>query len=78
MTSERVDQERQRFADDVIRLAAKTHFSNAEIGRLLNVHRNAVFYWRNRRHTPSAFLVRVMRSRLDELLEEHDLTPAPN
>ncbi len=79
--STQITQDRELFAKDVERLA-EAGLSNADIGRALEVHRNAVFYWRRfarnevAAQLPSRHLVLALRSKLDELLEQNGLIPS--
>jgi len=68
---------KERFLAD-LELLAKAGLSNADIGRGLEIHRNAIKYWRDLKgqRGPSRLSVDAMRAKLDSLLQEHELTPS--
>lgn len=69
--------DKQQFMADIERLSA-AGLSNAEIGRSLNIHRNAIRYWRlyKGQRGPSRLTVEALREKLNILLAENDLTPS--
>ncbi len=71
-----IDQTRAGFLSGVERLI--THgLSNADIGRALGMHRNAIFYWRNGEHKPTKLTMAALKSKLDTLLEDNGLECTP-
>ena len=69
---------KERFLADLEQLV-KVGLSNADISRGLEIHRNAIKYWRDLKgqRGPSRLTVDAMRTKLDSLLQEHKLTPSP-
>ena len=76
MVRSEIDQNRERFLAGVERLI-DYGLSNADIGRALEMHRNAIFYWRNGEHKPTKLTMAALKSKLDALLVESGLEPTP-
>ena len=68
---------KERFLADLEQLS-NAGLSNADIGRGLEIHRNAIKYWRDLKgqRGPGHLTVDAMRVKLDALLSEHGLTPS--